>query len=50
MANLDTSRHSGALAPATAALPRATSDDSRPTSSGSGELDRTTDRCVAVRW
>src|SRR3569833_864310 len=45
-----TSRHIGACAPVTAARPRATSDDRRPTSAGSGELERATDRWVAARW
>ena len=44
------SRHAGTGAPLTAERARATSVDSLATRAGSGELDRTTDRCVAVRW
>ena len=45
-----TSFHAGACDPVTAERARATSVESRPTSAGSGEADRTTDRCVAARW
>jgi hypothetical protein len=44
------SAHAGVCVPVTADRARATSDDSRPTSAGSGEADRTTDRWVATRW
>ena len=50
MTNRRTSDQAGADPPATALRPRATSEDSRPTSAGSGERVRTTDRWVAVRW
>ncbi len=44
------SYQAGASVPVTADRARATSDDSRPTSAGSGDADRTTDRWVATRW
>ena len=43
-------RHDHDVVPTTVERARATSDDSRATRAGSGDAERTTERCVATRW